>query len=109
MELKTFVKKVQKELDDIKARATPEEIARLNFAYFNSKHTERCIYGQMTGDCDSDRAKEIRKKSIGDSDTLEKGSYYTPLEVYLFRVEADKHQEIIDYLKGIITTIDLKL
>lgn len=112
-----FLSLVQKELDTIKTNATQEEIDSLNLKEFNHTLPDLCIYGQMTGNCDSDRAKELYPKTfdyVADNEytpfskqTFKKGNEYTPLEKYLYMVHEPKHKEIIMYLKGQINTIKL--
>lgn len=122
MKKEKFIKKVQKELDNIKAKATPEEIAKLEFKKFQHDSGSACIYGLMTGDCDSDRALEIQPKKYADIDgcgwdsgyefekqSYEKGTDFTALEKYLFMVERPKHKEIIKYLKGKTDSVNLEL
>ena len=56
---KQFLADVKAEVEALKANATPEEISKLNFETFNHMKPKDCIYGQMTGDCKSPRAKEL--------------------------------------------------
>jgi hypothetical protein len=112
-----FLSLVQKELDTIKAKATKEEIGRLNLNTFNHTHTENCIYGQMTGNCDSVRANELGPKIYRDPpsrryspfsyQSFKNGIFITALEKYLYMVHEPKHKEIIQYLKGDLNTIKL--
>lgn len=50
---------VRQEADNIKKYATKEEISRLDFKSLDPKKIDRCIYGQMTGNCDNERAVEL--------------------------------------------------
>lgn len=117
MKKSKFIKEVLIELEGIKARATKEEINRLNFDHRKPAY---CIYGQMTGTCNSDRAIEIYGKNyeeisreynedlvIFDKQDFSKGNWFTALEKYLFMVEAPVHEEIIKFLKGEVETIKL--
>jgi hypothetical protein len=74
----------------------------------------------MTGHCNSVRAHEIFPKKydgIGGgycdeyrpfrTQDLEHGNNFTPLEKYLYMVEASQHEKLIKYLKGEINTIKL--
>lgn len=54
-----FLKEVMHEINMLKQHATQEEISRLDFRWFSPDSTRNCIYGQMTGDCTSLRAKEL--------------------------------------------------
>lgn len=120
MKKSEFLALVQEELDTIKVNATKGEIKRLNFGGFIHHSSLSCIYGQMTGRCCSDRAKEIFPKKYdtiggGYCDTyrpfktqnLEHGTSFTPLEKYLYMVKAPQHKKLIQYLKGEINTIKL--
>ncbi len=126
MKKENFVKQVKRELDTIKKNATQTEIARLRVNTFNHRNPMLCIYGQMTGECTSKRAKEIRRKSfqniggdsvfsngegvlVFDKQNFDKGNLFTPLEKYLYMVDFSKRKDTINYLKGKTTTIDLKL
>lgn len=58
-----FLHDVMFEIEALKANAIPEEIERLNLSNFDPTHSERCIYGQMTGRCDTIRAHELMNES----------------------------------------------
>lgn len=57
MNKEIFLKQVITELKHIKRHATPEELNKLSFITFNKNNPCKCIYGQMTGNCDSTRAQ----------------------------------------------------
>lgn len=59
----TFLKDVRTEVEGLKANATQEEISKLNIQFFNPDNKFACIYGQMTGNCSSKRAKELMDAS----------------------------------------------
>lgn len=118
-----FLKSVMDELDHIKQNATQEEISKLDIAVFSPTSRRSCIYGQMTGDCQSNRAKELYPKSLptlgSKGESLSEGveymngmkrylndEYFTPLEAYL-PLERANPKEIIEYLKGETETISL--
>ncbi len=117
MNKKEFVSKLTSELINLKNNATIEEIEMLDKSTFNSSLTKECIYGQMTGNCNSDRAKELCPKVFSvfdiESDLLDNvspGSFYTPLEVYLLFLNKEKDKfMIIDYLRGEIPLEKLEL
>lgn len=69
-----FLKDVEHEVRMLFKHATPEEIAKLNFNTFNNHNAERCIYGQMTGDCRTVRAKELMDLSCVRVMDVEDGS-----------------------------------
>ncbi len=50
---------VKKEAAKIKKFATKDEIESLNFGRLNPDNVQACIYGQMTGNCYSERANEL--------------------------------------------------
>lgn len=56
---KQFLADVAIEAKAIKKNATTEEVRLLDFTTFRPDHKTRCIYGQMTGNCRSDRAREL--------------------------------------------------
>jgi hypothetical protein len=120
MKKSDFLAMVQHELDTIKTNATAEEIDKLDFNEFDHCSSRRCIYGQMTGKCDSKRAEELYPKSFSNigvggswdykpfkTQNLEHGISFTPLEKYLYMLKAPQHKKIIQYLKGEIFTIKL--
>lgn len=50
---------VKNEIDALKENATKEELSRLDYKSFDPKHADHCVYGQLTGDCATPRAKEL--------------------------------------------------
>lgn len=54
-----FLRDVLHEVEMLRQHATPEEIAKLNLENFCPTSKSQCIYGQMTGTCISDRAREL--------------------------------------------------
>ncbi len=110
---KDFLAEVMTEIEHIKAHATTQEIEKLNISFFDHNSPYSCIYGQMTGNCHSDRAKELSPKVYGyiGGDSLlewrnfrkqnfESGEQYTSLEKYLYSGSWTIHRNIIRYLKG---------
>lgn len=104
MERSEFLKLVRKEIISLKKKATSEELCKLNFSTLAPSNTEKCIYGQMTGDCDSDRARELSPKTfkwVDDDNVI--GDAYTALEKYILegaRGNDNMNKHIIDFLKG---------
>lgn len=123
MKKREFVKMVIDEIEAIKVRATDEEKSKLDFSKFNHRNIRDCIYGQMTGSCDSKRAKEIMGKKFEDiepeviisklssfeSQSFNIGSWFTSLEKYLYMVGPEVHLDIIEYIKGLTQTLKLKV
>lgn len=123
MKKSEFLQMVQVELDAIRERATDEEKSRLNFDSFSYYTRDACIYGQMTGVCDSTRAREIFSKMFKLAAAYNRtpfslqfftqGDGFTPLEKYLFMVATKggrkslQHKRLIQYIKGEIDTIKL--
>lgn len=54
-----FLKDVMHEINALKQNATQKEISNLNFDEFNPRTPSDCIYGQLSGDCSSQRAKSL--------------------------------------------------
>lgn len=59
---KQFLDEVTQEIENIKKFATCKEKQNLNFFYFNPYSRYECIYGQLAGSCESDRAIDLIKK-----------------------------------------------
>lgn len=124
MKRKSFLLMVKDELETIKQKATIDEINKLDFSKFNHTNLCNCIYGQMTGHCNSTRAMEIFEKtfynvcSTDDDDDFKKyvafknhdftkGHTCTALEKFLFMISAENHLLLIRYLKDEIKIINL--
>jgi hypothetical protein len=56
---KQFIIDVKHEVEMLKKHATKEEIEKLDYVHLDPVHMGKCIYGQMTGSCESDRAKAL--------------------------------------------------
>jgi len=74
---KQFLADVMHEIDMLKKHATQAEVSRLDFHLFNPSDYNQCIYGQLTGDCRSLRAKDLMDVSCirtfdltGDTDAV---------------------------------------
>jgi hypothetical protein len=57
-----FLQAVEAEVRAIKLHATTDEIGRLLSEFCGDSQT-RCVYGQLTGSCESPRAKELMELS----------------------------------------------
>ena len=53
---------VKDEAENLKKYALPRELAKLSFSKLFPWAYNKCIYGQMTGNCHSERAKELLSK-----------------------------------------------
>lgn len=62
MKKSEFVKEVEHEIKMLKIHATKRELNKLNFQEFSPNNREECIYGQISGQCNSERAKELMDK-----------------------------------------------
>lgn len=56
---KQFLADVMHEIEMLKKHATKKEKEALNFATFDPFYENNCIYGQLTGNCRSERSKKL--------------------------------------------------
>lgn len=56
---KQFIEDVKKEARALRENATKKEISNLDFETLNPSNADHCIYGQMTGNCNSRRATKL--------------------------------------------------
>ena|SRR5688572_14020838 len=126
---KQFIEDVKTEARALRKHATKKELEKLDFESFNPKDEHQCVYGQMTGDCSSNRAhaliaeccirlvdnivfggncRRIGKavngtvESIHQLDAARKRGlmkYLSQLEAYI-QIPTAKNKNLIDYLKG---------
>ena len=54
-----FLSEVKHEIEQLKIHATEDEKNNLDFRAFDPYSAFYCIYGQMTGQCTTERAKEL--------------------------------------------------
>lgn len=118
-----FFKYTLEEINNIKKHATPEEISKLDIDNLDPSSSYGCIYGLMTGNCNSDRAYELIKLCA--TSTLSwslhafkedyitsrpprgfSGNSYTCLEACIYSFPLN-NPEIIEYLKGDTTELRL--
>lgn len=57
-----FLKDVRHEIEMLREHTTEAEKSKLDFHLFNPHFKSKCIYGQLTGSCESVRAKELMDK-----------------------------------------------
>lgn len=88
----------KKEINKIKTHFTKEEINKLDFNTLCGDCTDKCIYGQMTGNCNTPRAVEFIKNLDvvikGSNDDIKPGEnfdenqrdllFLSPLEEYIY-------------------------
>lgn len=119
-----------KEAKKLKTQLTEEEKLNLNESSFDPEDEEQCIYGQITGDCRSERAYELimgccervysgntldlaRRTLNGKPTECEASerlwSYNSPIETLIFPINGGKTDgiKIIKYLKGETKTLKL--
>ena len=104
-----FFKDVRHEIEMLRLHATDKEKENLNFFGFNPVRPRRCVYGQLTGDCQSKRAKELMdlacirlmnfEKGVDDDDTnfdYESSNFringsYEPTKTWLLEVNDNSY------------------
>lgn len=127
--IKTMWELAIKEAKKLKKFATQEEKDSLDIETFNGESKMRCIYGQMTGHCESIRANELILKSCEKvystkkvrnlangklngkpnkvDTTLRTQIYVSPIEMLIFDNHAgiEAAKKLIPFIKGEIKTI----
>lgn len=122
---------VEKEAVNLKLHATKEELEKLNLKKFKYWTPKECIYGLLTGSCNSDRASELiskccskvyfpdkKPKSMFLYEVLNETpneidkhcrtqQFASPIEKWLFISSEENHKKLIEYLKD--ETIKLNL
>lgn len=94
MKKQEFLEEVKREIEAIKKYATPEELSLLDIDRLDPSSSVNCIYGQMSFDCESHRAKTLMEKgcvrviNISDTDLF-------------FKVEGGTFQNIKKYVNGL--------
>ena len=58
-----FLQAVMHEINMLKQHAAPEELSKMDFGKLDGGYATTCIYGQITGDCTTRRAKELMDAS----------------------------------------------
>lgn len=112
---------VEKEVALIKQNFAKEEIEKLRVRHIDPNMADECIYGTMTGSCNSERVVEfiennlptivkvgeVRDYEIGDDYDPEIRSYYfmTPLEEYIYdnsKIPSLEAQERVDRVLSLL-------
>lgn len=113
-----LLEEVRKEAALLREHATKEERSRLDFRLLNAWDVSKCVYGQITGDCRSNRAEELLNKCATPvSKTLfkivdgaysfrGKGKGFSAIEFYISQHTANKWG-LIDYLQDKTNTLEL--
>lgn len=109
---------VKKEAEALRVNATAEELGRLDFDRLNPNSATRCIYGQMTHECDSPRATELITKctktyieAASDIHRIKLNEKFaefrwSPIEFYILQDDA-RNANLIAYLRGETETLEL--
>lgn len=121
-------KRVKEEAKKLRKLATKEELRKLSFDDLNPSVSEECIYGQMTGHCNSKRSLLLIGsccnrvydwrikggfKLNGSLDTKKRESLvwqYSAIETFILQSENKKENNriLIDYLRGERKTLNFK-
>lgn len=124
-DLKILFSLVKEEADNLKKFATRKELDRIDFYSINAGSRTKCIYGQMTGNCISDRAEELIFKcatntyeghdeainvDIKDSELIGPPTesnrficnfkFFTPIEKFLYVADFSQIKKLVSYLKN---------
>ena len=119
---KKLAKHAMKEIENIKKYATLAQIAKLDFSKLSPGNDNSCIYGQMTGDCDSKEGVAMINKCctrLSKDQVLNEQlrvaiedrvvfNGYSALECYIMTNYAN-NKEILQYIKGEIDSLDLTI
>jgi hypothetical protein len=118
------------EITNIKKHATKEQKKRLDLADFYPNSPKDCIYGQMTGNCNSAAALRLIRlcapnkskhcvrpiwedRNAADSCTIARDytfrQCYSPLEEYLFSSTNRIQAHIINFIKGKCKKLQLEI
>lgn len=114
MKTKNILKHTLREIKRLKKHATPEQLDNLDFDKLDPGDNYKCIYGQMTGNCDNTEALYLfdkcarrivtdfllfeHKESKVDK-TKKDITNYSILEVFIYHFD-ENNEDIINYLKG---------
>ncbi len=131
-----LIKLVKQEAKKLKEIAKPIELKKLDFENLESDNRNKCVYGQMTGDCFNKRAEKLimtvcervytsgNFNGISDSKLngkplpnrlVEDGcerriNYYSSIEVFIYNEKNQKNgnnKRLINYLNGTTKTLRL--
>ena len=124
---------VTEEETKLRENATQDEINNLSFDRLDTQSRVACIYGQLTGNCDSSRARELMNKSctrvysrgqkysislLQDSkingpltEEMGRSYFFSPIEVFIDQPRNQKNGnngQLIDFIKGEIDVLNFK-
>lgn len=111
-------KLVIEEATNLRNLISEEESENLDFRKLKTTNRHFCIYGQLTGDCDSRRAIYLMKKCAsrvyksngwfladskvnGSPEKLSRDSFWSPIEVFIVqeRNKSGNNEALIKFLK----------
>jgi len=119
--MKDLKQLVIEEATNIKLYATEKEIDNLDIGTFDAENGNRCIYGQMVGNCFSYEANLLLNKctkpysrelhvvtSPINDEFINNRSEFSPIEYYILQPKS-KNKTLIDFIKGDIQelTVDM--
>jgi hypothetical protein len=119
---------VIEEATNLKKHVSKEELNKLNFDRLNSERIDLCVYGQMTGNCFSERATylmktcckrvyhtdkgSVRECSVnGSPENINRSYFWSPIEVFIDQYrnqENGNNEQLIKFLKGEIDVLNFK-
>lgn len=130
-----LIERVVEEATALKQFATKEELSKIDADIIDPFHTDLCIYGQMTGDCHSERASHLFhacavkgiSKSIMNCDELPplddhelrftelntpngikiSKSHFSPIEVFIAHAPRIDLEHLVDFLQDRINDGEL--
>lgn len=125
---KELIEQVTIEATALIKNTTPEERKKLDFSTLEPQRIDRCVYGQMTGDCNTNRAVSLMvmcaKKVYtaipssrvvgilnGSPKGLNRDRYWSPIEIFIAKDENQNNgnnQMLINFLKGKRKTLNFK-
>ncbi len=111
---------VRQEANNLLKYATSDELSKLNFKRLDASRRDECIYGQMTGHCDSRRSMELMELSAervfyaantpaesnelnGSPKDLPRYHYWSPIEVFISKRENmnnGNNAQLVSFLRG---------
>jgi len=125
-------KLVKEEATNLLKYAKKKELNNLNFERLNPESIFSCIYGQMTGDCFTDRSTKLitkcasrvykydsnfgnntlkNNKINGSPKEEDRDDYWSPIEVFIatkVNQNNGNNKMLVDYLKGERKTLKFK-
>ena len=123
---------VTEEATNLRKFTTKTELKQLSFDKLDTQSRVACIYGQLTGNCDSSRARELMNKSctrvyergrhwgftIKDSTVngsitkeMPRTYFFSPIEVFIDQPRNKKNgnnEQLIKFIKGEIDVLNFK-